>query len=325
MTRRIARVLVSGLFAGLALACAAPRTNLGPCPTPRSAESTADCPWASVARALESRADPNAVKDELRALLPATYAAIADDARRSELLAAWGRSTNFDEAARGSIVSPFVLDALNDLARSGRRDGNVTHAGIAHTYGYLFSTLRTSFGYKRARWVQGDLEAGFGLARGTLGPAPPSGTLFSNVTYFLGAIAFRGDAPLRAALEENAGGVAEAVRGFDYGRLRPVRIEETIALAAHAREVVLRTDLVPFPSGVVLAASTHLLVYSVCDSADAGGRARLITAFPVARAFVDAAVDPAQFGDDRPIVTRYNAVVQGVTDAAALRGTRRAR
>src|SRR6185437_3416867 len=119
------------------------------------------------------------------------------------------------------------------------------HAGMEHTYGYLFSTLKTAFGYKRARWVHGDTERGFGLQVGALGPDTPKvsgGSLFSNATYFFGRIAFRDNPELLAALKRGSKAVAKQILQFDYTSLKTIRLEETIA----SKNVSLRTDLVPF-------------------------------------------------------------------------------
>jgi hypothetical protein len=89
-----------------------------------------------------------------------------------------------------------------------------------------------------------------------------------------------------------------------------VRLEE------RAGELVLRTDLVAFRRRVPRSRNTHLLVYSVGD----GERARLVTAFPVERSFVERLLAPEGLGDDRRIAPRYNAAVEGPLEA---RGSRR--
>ncbi|AKV00243.1 hypothetical protein AKJ09_06906 [Labilithrix luteola] len=326
----------------------APAVERAPCPI--AGEQAEDCPYAGIARDLEGAASPaDGARDRILSRLaresPALDAAIAsvstiggDDLKYVDL---WGRSGNYD-ASQLDLPSPrptvdeAVLDAINARAgMPGARHGNfgpihdaVTFAGVEHTYGYVFSLLPTPFGFKRARWVRDDLEAGFGLSRGTLGPLPKDGSLFANVTYFAGKIAFRtpDDARELAAVGAGARGVSTELRAFDFARLAPVRVEETlhIPLANGAsRTVVLRTDFVPFVARTAAPdGNTNLLVYSARDSADQ--RARLVTVFPVGTAMRTKALDPARTGSGQPIATQYNAFIEGITGAAApLTGERR--
>jgi hypothetical protein len=178
------------------------------------------------------------------------------------------------------------------------------HAGMDHTYGYLFSTLQTQFGFKRARWVQPDIDKGLGLPPGLISPAPPAGTLFSNVTCLAGNIALKDDKIASAFLKKAAARCAKPLRKFRArGR---IRVTEEVSLPG-GRKVDLRTDLVPFRK--VSGGNSHLLVYSVYDSA--AGRAFLITAFPVAEGFVKSVTAPAGLGADKPVQPRYNAYVEG--------------
>ncbi len=308
LARRLAPLV---LLVAAAASCAPARAP-GPCPV--APETAEDCPWAALGRALAAGDGAS-----LAALAPDLAAAAEADAASPELLALWGQSSNFDEVARAEIVPAGVLDALNARAHVAPRDGARTHAGVEHTYGYLLSTLRTPFGFKRARWVRRELELGFALAPGALGPSPKAGTLLSNVTYFAGRIALRGDARARAALDRAASSVEPSLARVPYEQLASTRLTESLALSG--RTVVLRTDFVPFPRAVPGSAPTHLLVYSVADSSEAG--AKLVTAFPVTTAFVQQALDPSQLGEAMPITTRYNAYVDGVTgQVPALRGRR---
>jgi hypothetical protein len=154
------------------------------------------------------------------------------------------------------------------------------------------------------------------LKAGLLGPRPEAGTLFSNVTYFAGHIAFRGNESRIAILQKGGRDLPAEIRDFDFSKLAPIRLEETV-LAKDAvgemRTVVLRTDFVPFfhPQ-----ADTQLLVYSVLDPSN-GGEV-LITAFPVAQSFVDMATAASGLGDGKPVQTRYNGFVEGVTGVSLL-------
>ena len=81
----------------------------------------------------------------------------------------WAASSNHDELAGGRIVHPRILRALERRLGVGSHPrGRVGHAGVLHTYGYLFSNLRTPFGLKRRRWVHPGLERSMDLRRPTL-------------------------------------------------------------------------------------------------------------------------------------------------------------
>ena len=301
--------------------CAAPHARgveTGTCPV--GAETADDCPWGAIGRAVAKEAAAKGdVDGALAKYAPDLVAAVDDDAKRPELLALWGTSLNDDELAHAEILAPSILDVLNARAHVGPRDGKRTHAGVEHTYGYVLSTLHTPFGYKRARWVKPELELGFALTKGALGPRPPAGTLLTNATYFAGRIAFRTDARARAALERFAGAVEPSIAHVAYEQLPVTRLTESLTI--EGRTVALRTDFVPFPRAVPGGTSTYLLVYSVADSSAEG--ARLVTAFPVGTPFVQKVLAPADLGEAMPIATRYNAFVPGVTGQdPPLRGRR---
>jgi hypothetical protein len=206
------------------------------------------------------------------------------------------------------------MDAILALIHAPARHELYQHAGTEHTYGYLFSTLETPFGYKRARWIQPDIENGLGVPRGMLGPSPTQGTLIGNVTYFFGRIALRDDGRAGKILARDAHRVPSFFRHYDFKKLKIIRLEETIVLPTQsdepARTVVLRTDLVPFLNAPEKG-NTHLLLYSILDSSKP--HAELITGFPVESSFVKTTLDPANLGDQKPIITRYNGYVEGVT------------
>lgn len=310
---RLSSPFVLALLLGGAPGCT-PANSAASETCPAAGEALEDCPWAAIARA--SAREPS----DFERLAKEVIAEVDDDAKRPDVLALWGTSLNVDEMAKKEIVNPVFLDTLTAHAHAPPREGAKTHAGVEHTYGYLFSTLPTPFGWKRARWVKPDLEQGFGLTKGALGPHPLKGTLLSNVTYLAGKIALRDDARAQATLDRHAeAAVDPSIAKVPFASLVITRLSET--LAASGRTIVLRTDLVAFPRATGSAMSTHLLVYSVADSA-AGGP-KLVTAFPVATAFVQKTLDPTLLGSDRPIVTRYNAYVEGVTGQdPPLRGRR---
>lgn len=287
------------------------------CPKPASGETSADCPWAGAARLLGAAADAGApLAPVLGAHAPRLLEQLDSD-QGSPALGLWGESTNYDELAKGTIVHPGVLDFLSSRLGAPRPRGRLAHAGMEHTYGYLFSLLPTKFGFKRARWVRPDIEDGLGLPRGSAGPSPAEGTLLSNVTCLSGGIALKDDPEAFEALRGVLPRCAAAVREFALRPHRRGRLVEEVALPG-GRKVELRTDFAPFTA--VQGGNSHLLVYSVKDSA--AGPAYLVTAFPVNQAFADAAVAPAGLGTGKPVQTRYNAHVEGFTGAGKFKGRR---
>ena len=115
---------------------------------------------------------------------------IENDLADQTLLAHWGQSLNFDSNAKKIIVDHQIMNKLQ--AAFGVKNDNLhVHAGIIHTYGYLFSIIETPYGHKRERWIAPTLNIGFNLQNDSLVPWTSEGSLFSNVTYFAGKIAFK--------------------------------------------------------------------------------------------------------------------------------------
>ncbi len=295
------------------------------CPVIANGETAEDCPWAGVARSMAIEAEMGgSIMPILAHSVPELYEQILSDRAEKTFKALWGESINIDAGSQATIVHPAILDSLAEVLDVQPRRGHIVHAGMEQLYGYLFSNLRTPDGFKRARWVRGDIEAGFGLPRGVLGPRPSEGSLFANVTYFLSRIAFRDHAALSALLIAEGSHIEQFLRDFAFESLRPRRLSETVELASESgkrRTVTLRTDFVPFTRRIEGRAHTHLLIYSVQDSLKF--HPELIAAFPVGSAFVDQILDARNLGPNQPIKTHYNAYVDGVTDAArSLQGTR---
>jgi hypothetical protein len=279
------------------------------CPDLSIGETQEDCPWAGLARELiATTGGGTSVMTKIQRSLPALYANVQSDSSNRAMKDFWGESLNFDEVARATTIQPSILDALAAFFAVPAPRANVVHAGLAHTYGYLFSVLRTPYGFKRTRWVSGNVERGLGIPVGTLGPSPAEGTLFSNVTHFSARVAFQHDAP-RVAKLERASKASPIIKGFKYQDLEFTHIEETTVVrdpsAVRAVEVALFTDLVMFPNAT--PSNAALLTYSVREGS---GEQRLITSFPVDQAFVDRITKPSDFGDDKPIQARYNAYVK---------------
>jgi hypothetical protein len=288
---------------------------------PSLGETEEDSPWSGITRKLLSDVQVNIPSlVTLRTTLPALCHKMDVDSNLSAYKELWGKSLNFDQDAKKTIVNPEVLKNLAvlfgspDYAEMAKTPGgtSVTHSGFAHTYGYLFSNAKTQYGFKRERWVRGEMEKGFGMPEGPLHPLPPRGTLFSNATYFFGKIAFRQEPDRLRMLSKHAGQVSPAIRNLSLGKLKLIRIVETIQMKSGSesdRKVEFRTDLVPFthPSG---STNTHMLIYSIHDSTESG--AQLITGFPVTSNFVTMLTNPIGVGEGKSIQLRYNAYVEGV-------------
>ena len=301
-------------LAALALLLCAPAAALD---CPRGQEKAEDCPWAGAARLLNEKAARNEpLEPVFAAQLPGLLRQLDAD-RSSPALQLWGESINFDELAKGEIVHPGILTFISARLGAAKPRGRIIHAGLEHTYGYLFSLLQTKFGFKRARWVRPDIEDGLGLPRGSAGPAPAEGTLLANITCLAGGIALKDDPAASALLARMAPYCSGPVRAFSARPLKRGRLTEEVLLPG-GRKVVLRTDFAPFRA--VSGGNTHLLVYSVYDSVL--GRAYLITAFPVGKGFVDNALAPSGLGAGKPVQTRYNAHVEGLTGAGKFKGSR---
>lgn len=312
--------LATGAAWGMASASGNPAAR---CPESLEGEKPRDCPWAEVGRELAKAAsDGKSPLSVLAKRLPSFYSKLIVDSHQGSWLGLWGSSINFDEGARAVILAPAIIESLERLfgVPVGPRPGHIVHAGIEHTYGYLFSLVGTPFGFKRERWVEPTLDKGFHFPEGTICPLPREGSLFTNVTYWIGRIAFRREPDKLEILESDRSAAAAAVRDFPYSRLATTRIEETVEVPGgptpaggftKSRVVRIRTDLVPFPQPVADNFETHLLVYSVDDPAEGG--AKLITAFPVRASFVEKITASSLMGDSRWVTTRYNGYVEGVT------------
>lgn len=90
------------------------------------------------------------------------------DVRRFEH---WATSTVIDENTGEPVLDAELFDTLHAAAgiTAAYPIGN---AGVLHVYGYWFSTALTPYGYKRDRWVDGQLARAFGL--------PPAAFLLSQ-------------------------------------------------------------------------------------------------------------------------------------------------
>ncbi|MEQ9407148.1 MAG: hypothetical protein RIK87_05455 [Fuerstiella sp.] len=138
--------------------------------------------FAALAEQLEAvtRTGTDRGRRLLQRRAPGIVAQIRRDAARFGPLSFWGRCRNVDELAGATIVDPGILQLIADIA--GRNMSTTSpHAGLQHTYGYLFSRIETPYGFKRERWLETEIENAFGLHPTTMGPAPQHGTLLANI------------------------------------------------------------------------------------------------------------------------------------------------
>src|SRR5262245_44928449 len=73
----------------------------------------------------------------MKRLCPEICEQIRGDGKTPGLLSFWGRCVNVDENVNDIIVHPAILHAIATLAGVSMR-GRIVHAGLQHTYGYLF-------------------------------------------------------------------------------------------------------------------------------------------------------------------------------------------
>jgi hypothetical protein len=277
-------------------------------------DTALDRPWMEIARESAEHPDQPFVSI-LRNRSVGLYQQMNRDSQFPFWMDLWGRSINFDEGARGIIVYPQILDGLIGFFEGPPRRDRIVHAGIEHTYGYLFSRLRTQFGFKRARWVEGEIEEGLGISVRMMSENASDGAFLSNVTYVLTSIALRDRQDVRPWLVETPPhnvhpAIVEWTRNEELGAAQ--RLTETVHIGS--RQVEIRTDFITFHRGSRPRGNQALLIYSILDS-DLEGGPRLISAFPVHQGFVDRVLDPERLGARQPISTRYNAFVAGVTDS----------
>ncbi|MFO0975830.1 MAG: hypothetical protein U0996_05490 [Planctomycetaceae bacterium] len=227
----------------------------------------------------------------------------------------WGNSSNTDELANAEIVDPAILVPLLHLA--GRRTETTRpHAGIQHTYGYLFSTIQTPFGKKRDRWTSTGLERVLGLQHDTLSPVPSSGTLLANATWVAGQIAFSGSSRLQWMERCLRRRVAPELIEFSLSSNESLRLIESIRFPRSGRHLRIFTDLVRTEEESLCTSSTQqrtmpwLLVYSL--QSENAGWPQLITMFTVKEDFAAAIELRARKRKRSDIRLRYNATVPGM-------------
>jgi hypothetical protein len=219
-------------------------------------------------------------------------------------------SINYDDLVKEQIVKPSILEVINGICEwqpsVQSTNSHVYHAGLLHTYGYLFSQLKTSFGYKRDRWISKNVACALGLPGNIWGPYPYNSHFFINVSFLAASIAFRTEEWMPKDLK----GVALPLQAFDFLRLPSTRIQETICFP-NGFDLFLRTDLIKFeiPSE---SGETFLLIYSIRDSRDK--QSFLITLFPVSTETAQKLLSQ-EISEVENIKIQYNAYFQEASSA----------
>ena len=223
--------------------------------------------YARLYARLMAGASAQALEDELPGL--------AGNLKRAGEISAkyWTDSTPFDELAKEYILPDKALDGLGIRHEA---TGGVVHvpAGMMHTYGYLFSQLKTAYGLKGKRWVESRLDERLGLPQGMFGPLPPQGEFVSNVTAaFLKLVGERPSVPGAAKLKLKAKAAGRVEQKVEW-RTPDGKTEKASVF----------THLVPLkPLKGFETADAYLLIYSVVS----GGRRRLVTGFPISASFAE--------------------------------------
>lgn len=294
-----------------------PSLSQAMCPDVSRGEKAEDCPWAEITRQIVD-AKKECVQ-ELSAQTPLLLKQLKKDGKSRNFIELWGQAKNFDEGAKLTIVDPKILSCLAlqwGLAEPTKYTDKqshtfeIVHAGLQHTYAYLFSNIQTPYGFKRARWVRNDLQMGFGLAD-SLNPQTTHGTFFSNITYFFASLAFADDARLLLRLRDEAkktGSVSSELLRFDSRPLEIHSLSEPLA----KKDLSVHTTLVKFSHPNPGTKNTHLLIYWTEDQKT--HTKKLITGFPVEQGFVDKLLSQKNSKTQTPVNPRYNAWVPGVSE-----------
>jgi hypothetical protein len=266
---------------------------------------TNDLFWSDIVTSSEK--DHKSIIDTLKEKDPHLFNQIKQDAKDKLLLSFWGQSLNFDSGAKKQILND---ELIGDLQKEFgiKNDNKIVHAGITHTYGYLFSVLNTPYGFKRKRWIEPTLNYAFALSGLSLSPETMQGGLLSNVTYFAGKIAFKKESNRRHL--DDLKNVSSEVRNFDYSKLNVLELDEDIQMNG-ATAATLRTYLVKFPFKANGEENDYLLIYTASMSVSMNNKEMLITAFPIKKDAYNKIVNAENLGPNRPIQVRYNAYING--------------
>ena len=251
--------------------------------------------WNTLTETIRNEDDSSLDKNLLE-YEPELYSQIEKDAKDPYLLMFWGRSSNIDSSNKKIIVDEKILHQLNKKFNYFQ-SGEFCHAGIIHTYGYLFSDLLTPYGYKRKRWIEQTLNKAFSFSNESLSPQTKQGTLLSNLTYFTGMITLKNKTSLQ--LLKN---VSSEILSFDFESLKISRLEEKV------QNLILKSFFVKFPRVIPSDENRFLLIYVVEDLST--GAENLITAFPVNEKTLLNIQKDEFLGKNQSISLRYNALIE---------------
>jgi len=306
-----------------------PQQAKAQCPDLSQHETALDCPWAEVTRLTQGMQDPTQIRSVLDQKIPGFVQQLEKDASARDLLNLWGLSRNIDESNldTGTLTVPsnllwFFNSILNVTYNSQFTEG---HAGLTHTYGYLFSNVWTPYGYKRLRYVAGETEEGFGLPQGLFGGRYPHGTLLANLTQFAAPIAFQNSPVSKSDFQDvmNSGlvEVIPELAQFPFSKLHIRRLVERVQNEKYTLE--MHSDLVDFLYPNTRGNNQALLIYSVdFHAAGQPARPRLVTVFPVEASFATGLFNPQTLGDAVPLKLKYNAVLPVSIPAEEMVGKR---
>jgi hypothetical protein len=281
------------------------------CPDVTLNESQSDCPWASMAKSLitENKSCEEVFKKSAPSLLPQ----LKSDSKNTAFINLWGKAKNFDENAKGVIVDKKILICLAEKLKirnavTETPEFMVVHAGMQHSFGYLFSNLLTKYGYKRDRWTKEDIKSGLGLQSPLISPTEKNGSFLSNITFLFSKLTF-GTSGLDPKL------VRKDITDLDISKFTVRHLRETLGHYA------IHTTFVKFKATAKNSKNTHLLIYWIEDLKNK--KFELISGFPVDTETVEKAFDPAGLGENKPVSTRYNAWVPSISDSKeTLKGLR---
>lgn len=267
---------------------------------------TGDLYWSGLVE--ESISTKASILEVIKKEDPHLYNEILNDSKDEKLTGFWGKSINFDSGAKKQIISDQIMSDLQGQFKI-KNDNKIVHAGITHTYGYLFSVIDTPYGFKRKRWTDPTLNYAFAFSGNGLSPETIDGGLLSNVTYFAGTIAFK-EANEKKALK-SLKNVSREILNFDYSKLAVERVEEEIMVHGVLTNT-LRTTLVKLPFKKEGEENDYLLIYSIWNRLS--HKEVLITAFPIKKDAYKKIVEKDSLGANRPISVRYNAYLEGFMD-----------
>jgi hypothetical protein len=313
-------------FAATLIGCASVQAQ---CPDVSQHETALDCPWADASRATTGIDNLSQIRMILTQKIPGFVEQVEKDAKARDLLNLWSLSRNIDESnlSTGILTVPaniitFLNSILNVTYNAQSTEG---HAGLTHTYGYLFSNAWTPFGYKRLRYVAGETEEGFGLPQGLFSGLPQTGTLLSNLTSFAAPIAFRDSPVSKGEFQDvvNSGLITNVpeIANYPYSNLKIKRLVEIVANEKYYLE--MRTDIVNFPNPNTRGNNRAILIYSIDFRApEQPARPRIVTVFPVDAGFATGLFNPTTLGTSVGLKLKYNAVLPVSIPAEEMVGKR---